>query len=335
MNIVKYIIEILEANDKVVIPGFGSFILEYQASILHPVEHSFVPPSSKIVFQNDVADDDSLAIAISEKEKITYIAALNAIKYFTDALMSDIQKGKMTGIEGLGVFSLSENNQIEFHAETSSLSAEEFGLSGFTSPAIVRTEFKDKAAQNTLKAKEDKIKRSKKIKRNLSILAAIIVVTALIFLVFFTDIFRNYMYNNAVKTENKPAPTALVNEMPAPVDSTVIDSVHTTDTAQSTTQNSTSAITKQVPGNVTANLNSTVANSYYLVAGSFKSEENAKKRVSELTAKGFKNAGIIRQYEDKGMFVVYYESHPTKEEATKALQQLIKTENHEAWLLKK
>ncbi len=332
MNIVKYIIEILKKNEKVAVPGLGTFSLEYKATTIHPVEHSFTPASKTIVFESTMNDDDTLARTISEQEQISIDAAVVFIKSFTDALNSDIQKGKLTGIEGLGVFSLTADQLISFVPESTDFSDDEFGLTGFTSPAIVRSEFKDKAAYNAQKAKDKQLKRSRRNRRLLAAFVAVVMITALIFLVFFTDIIRNYLYNN--DTNSQTEQNAVVNETPTP-EIVTADTNSLKDDSLATDVNSTLPDeSKAADASVTAN---EIAQGiqYYLVAASFKSEENANKSITALKAKGYANAGIIRQYEDKGMFIVYYESHSNKEEASNALKQIIKTENRDSWMLKK
>jgi len=331
MNIVKYIIEILKENERVIVPGLGSFFIEYKASTIHPVDHSFLPPSKSIAFDSTLTDDDLLVRTISEQEQISTTVALNYIKNFSDSLLSDIQKGKMAGIEGLGVFSISDDHQIVFVPETNRFSDEEFGLSGFTSPAIVRSEFKDKAASNAQKAKDDKIKRSKRIKQSLIVTAIVLVITALIFLVLFTDIFRNYMYNTS--QDVKSDTIALVNEPPAIVQPIIADSMNNQDTVHSEAVPKLNEIKEAAAEG--SGIDHSQSVKFYLVAASFKSEENANKSVAGLKAKGYINAGIIRQYQDKGMFIVFYNSLSNQEEASMALKQIIKDENHDSWMLKK
>jgi nucleoid DNA-binding protein/cell division septation protein DedD len=331
MNIVKYIIEILKENDKVVVPGLGIFSIEYRATTIHPVEHTFTPPEKIIVFESITSDDDLLIRTISEKEHISITDALNAINNFSDTLLSDIQKGKLTGIEGLGVFSLKEN-EITFIPEATQLSDEQFGLSGFISPAIVRNEFKEKAAINAQKAKDDKIKRSKRNRRYITITVSVIIVTALIFVVFFTDILRNYMYNNDVSSEVKSENKVVENKTQIPVQ-VQKDTISKENNNTSDVLTSTSSTIKAADTNIAKKENSQGI-MYYLVAGSFRSEENANKSVSELKTKGFLNAGIVRQG-NSGMWIVYYESHATKEEASKALKQIVQKENRDSWIMKK
>ncbi len=332
MNIVKHIIEILSENGKIVVPGLGRFAIEYKATSIHPVEHTFTPPSKIIAFERITSDDDLLAVRISEKENSSIEEACKTIKNFSDKVISEIQKGKLVNIDELGVFSLSDDNLIYFSSTTNHFSDEEFGLTGFTSPAIVRSEFKDKAAFNIQKAKDEKLKRSKRNRRYFTIISSIIVVTALIFVVFFTDILRNYMYNNDVSSEVKSENKVVENKTQIPIQ-VQKDTISNENNNTSVALTSTSSTIKEVDTNIAKKENSQGI-MYYLVAGSYRSEENANKSVSELKTKGFLNAGIVRQG-NNGMWIVYYESHAAKEEASKALQQIVKKENRDSWIMKK
>ena len=73
---------------------------------------------------------------------------------------------------------------------------------------------------------------------------------------------------------------------------------------------------------------------YYIIAGSFKIEENANNRVSELKLKGYKNAGILEN-KQKNLFMVYYDCFNSQDEVVKAHQNITKIENPESWILKK
>ncbi|MFZ4401861.1 MAG: SPOR domain-containing protein [Bacteroidales bacterium] len=333
MNIVEYIIELLNEKEELSVPGLGIFTIEYKASGIHPIEHTFTPPLRNVRFENIITDDDLLARTISEKEKISIQEAIKNIHFFSDSLVADIQKGKLAGVEGLGVFSLTDDKLVSFIPETNAFSDESFGLTGFSSPAIIRSEFKDKAAliaQNLIAKKNNRLK---KIKQYLIITASVLLVTAIIFLVFFTDIFRNYLYNNDIN-DSKKQQTFVGNNKITPVETAVIDTVKAEDTSQlkavnTTTQNGIAENNTNISQNLP-----TQSNMYYLVAGSFKSEENANKSVTGLNTKGYKKAGIIRQG-NNGMFIVFYESYSSKEEASKALHEILKSENKDSWVMKK
>lgn len=71
---------------------------------------------------------------------------------------------------------------------------------------------------------------------------------------------------------------------------------------------------------------------YNVVAGSFKSQDNANKRCNELSAKGF--SAKVAQNPDTGMYRVIASSHDTKEAAISSRDKL-RSSYPDAWLLYK
>ena len=82
-------------------------------------------------------------------------------------------------------------------------------------------------------------------------------------------------------------------------------------------------------------LNSSVPqflNSYYIVGGSFQTEESAEKCVNSLRKQGFENASSLEK-NNKGNIRVYYESFAEKDEALIRLDEIKRNYNESAWLL--
>ena len=70
---------------------------------------------------------------------------------------------------------------------------------------------------------------------------------------------------------------------------------------------------------------------YHVVAGAFRIEENAHKKVAQLQASGFE-AELLGKNR-YGLHQVSYASFSTREEASAALAKIKQTEAPEAWLL--
>ncbi|MFA5418773.1 MAG: SPOR domain-containing protein [Bacteroidales bacterium] len=72
---------------------------------------------------------------------------------------------------------------------------------------------------------------------------------------------------------------------------------------------------------------------YFIIAGSFNNENNARKMVSQLIAKGFE--AMIADTNKNGMYRVAYKGFRTAEEASIELSDLKNKHNPQAWILKK
>ena len=72
---------------------------------------------------------------------------------------------------------------------------------------------------------------------------------------------------------------------------------------------------------------------YHIVAGAYRIEANAQKKIDQLTAKGFTPKTIgVNKY---GLHQVIYSSHEDRLESLRALRTIKATENKDAWLLVK
>ena len=75
-----------------------------------------------------------------------------------------------------------------------------------------------------------------------------------------------------------------------------------------------------------------ILNSYYIVGGSFQTEESAEKCVNILRKQGFENASSLDK-NNKGNIRVYYESFAEKTDALIRLDEIKRDYNESAWLL--
>ncbi len=71
---------------------------------------------------------------------------------------------------------------------------------------------------------------------------------------------------------------------------------------------------------------------YYIVAGSFKSLENAENLVAKLNTKGYQPE--LFGTTPKGLHMVSYESYDSKQDASSALRKIMREANPSAWIIK-
>jgi nucleoid DNA-binding protein/cell division septation protein DedD len=333
MDIVKYIIQILKEQEQVIIPGLGSFVAEYKSAKIHPVDHTFSPPVKQVVFDNFTPDDDFLIRIISESENVSLDKAILEVRNFTDSIITEIHTYKTATIKGLGSFILKNDNTIKFESIVDDISDESFGLEEFKSPAVVRNDFKERAALEIKKAKEIDESIKQRNKNYLIIGISTVIVILFIVLVFFTDIFRNLVNDKEIKME-RPNQRTIVEKQPViePVTDSIVDD-KLIDTVVKVDEIPKTEIVNEKPKSEPVKVKVKETVNYYLVAGSFKIQENAEKRVAELKTKGYNTAGFL-QPNSKGLYVVYYDSYKNKASAETAHQKVMKEENPESWVMK-
>lgn len=147
MKIEKYISGLLYRYQCVSIPGFGAFLSEWQSAQIAEGHNSFVPPRKVISFNSHIKTNDGLlANHIALQEKISYESALAKIQTQVVFWLEKLQNKEVLTLENIGeVFSNSENNLV-FKPNTSvNYLMDSFGLSGFNSPEIIR----ENQTQNT------------------------------------------------------------------------------------------------------------------------------------------------------------------------------------------
>ncbi len=140
MKIEKYISGLLYRYQCVSIPGFGAFLSEWQSAQIAEGHNSFVPPRKVISFNSNIKTNDGLlANHIALQEKISYENALSKIQTQVVFWLEKLQNKEVLTLENIGeVFSNSENNLV-FKPNTSiNYLTDSFGLSGFNSPEIIR-----------------------------------------------------------------------------------------------------------------------------------------------------------------------------------------------------
>jgi cell division septation protein DedD len=338
----KHISELLNEHDCVIVPEFGGFVANYAPAKIHPVQHTFTPPSKKIVFNKNLKNNDGLlANHVVMAERTTYPQALKYISHFVDNTSAVLKKGGKVKIEEVGTLFLDVERNIQFEpdANTNHL-LDAFGLSAFQSPAIKRDniskriekEFKDRDA---IPAERKKIN----IKKYVALAIAMPLLFGMIWVPLKTDLLKNINYSDlnpfsskeVVKPETKKAPDTVPVKVVIPKDTVAQQAeVENTD-PQPVTEALVEPVVKADTTRVAVEVNVDPSNKFHLVAGCFAIEENAIKFVASLQQQNL-NASIIGK-NNKGLFVVSCGDYATRKEANDELSNLRKLQPN-AWLYK-
>jgi hypothetical protein len=94
------------------------------------------------------------------------------------------------------------------------------------------------------------------------------------------------------------------------------------------------AMKNAMKNNNTSNINSIIVKNFYIIAGSFPTEQQANDAIADLKSKGFANAELVGK-NNYGSYRIAYRSYATSEEATKDLEKIKQTTNPSAWIFKK
>jgi len=335
MNVDKHISELLFEHDCVIVPDLGGFVANYTSAKIHPVQHTFTPPSKNIVFNKNLKNNDGLlANHIVNSENTDYPQALKYISHFVDQATTQLRKGVKVKIEEVGTLFLDVERNVQFEPDTTVNHLEDaFGLTGFQSPAIKRETITKRIEKEFVDRSPIPAERKKiNVKRVVALTLMIPLIAAMIWIPLKTDLLKNINYSDLnpfsskeiVKPIKKDLPSE--NVLPVSVDTSrqkpVLENIQpvTTTMVEPVKADSTAVASK-------INLNFR----FHLVAGCFMIEENALKFVAILKEQNLE-AAIIGQ-NNKGLYVVSCGDYATRKDALNQLDDLRKAQP-KAWLYK-
>lgn len=307
MQLSTYINDLLYRYECVIIPGFGAFLTQYRSAKIDESTHTFYPPGKILSFNRQLQTNDGLlANYVASVENISYEAALQKIRNFTGKLSLQLSEKEVITLQGIGDFVLNDENSVQFNpAEKENFSTSSFGLNSFVSQEISREVYKEE-----VQALEEKVPllftpERRKTQPYLKYAAVALIALSI------GGLGGLKIYEGKVKKHNfvekQKANTLVENQI----------------------QEATFVIESPLPA-----LRLTLPKQngkYHIVAGAFRIEDNANKKLGELLEKGY-TARLIGKNR-YGLHQVVYNSYNDRLEALKNLRLIKNSENQDAWLL--
>lgn len=128
MDIGFYIADLLRKQDKVSLPGLGTFVKHKISASYNQTSNSFLPPSFDISFSNEILESGSLSEYISNKKNLSQSSAEYFVKKFTSGIFDTLQTSEIFELNPLG-FLRKKNEDLIFETSTSLIiSGNFFGL---------------------------------------------------------------------------------------------------------------------------------------------------------------------------------------------------------------
>jgi hypothetical protein len=311
MQIEKHISDLLYRYQCVTVPGFGAFLTETVSAHVTGSASSFFPPKKVISFNANVKNNDGLlANHLALQEKISYELAVIKIVDVVNEWTYLLQSRNRVVLKNIGEISVNnEMNWVFEPANTVNYLTDSFGLSSFVSPEITREVLKQE-----VEALEEKapIIFTPERKRDYSYLKYAAVFVMMLGAGGFG--YKTY-YDQEIETKTLAVQKNVQEKVQQQIQEatfvikTPIEAVELT---------LTSSVDEKTP--------------YHLIAGAYRSEENASKAIAELKAGGFENAKMLPMNK-YNLYPVVYNSFKTLGEAQTYRKNIQKTHNAEAWLL--
>lgn len=290
MEISQYIKEILLLNDCVIIPEFGGFVANYKPATVE--NNQFFPPTKEIAFNNKLVSNDGLLINfISEAEGIDYFSAKQKLDSFVEETLLNLERNRNVYFDGIGYLHYDSRENLQFEPQLKqNLLVESYGLQNFSYEKLYQRQMPKPAVKVEYREPVPVIFEKRKFKK-LVVAVPLLIAMALIPMKHN----KEYLAKSDMgmwETLMQSTPTT-----PTPVQEQKVEE-------------NTIAVVVAQPQNL----------KYFIIGGSFKSEENANKYLRQLSEKGYsgKDLGIYN-----GLHRVAMVGFATMEEAQKELNSML------------
>ncbi|MBE9468602.1 MAG: SPOR domain-containing protein [Bacteroidetes bacterium] len=324
----KYIIELLKAHTRVIIPDFGAFIVKVTEA------PDGEDGTRKISFNDFLKFNDGVLINhIIKTENINKVEAVKKIKEYIKSVEQEFRKNNKYVIDDLGELSKDNRGGISFSAKGEVKEKVEVKKVEAKKPEkkkIEETKKEPVAKKESIMKPIPKIEKKQAAnfnkkekpseeKKNVILPVAIIVVlvAAISWSIYYFDVIQTINNKYFAKTETKAAEKTIES---------IIETKEISDTTASAVELD---AVMPVEKNQAEKVQKSNVRKYYLVAGSFNIEANAKGFIDKLTEKGFTPEYIG---ERNGFYTVCYSSFGTEREAYNELERMKKQEI-QSWVL--
>jgi len=309
MKIEHYISQLLYRFPCVTVPGFGAFLAETQPAQLDESSNAFYPPKKLISFNAYLRHNDGLlANHIATTERTSFEAAVDAIQSEVGIWQNILDLNGKFALKNIGELELNTERNLVFKPfELQNYLKDAFGLSSFVSPAIKREGYKE-----VVRALEEKapiaFTPERRKSRSYWKYSAVLVLSLAISGTVGYNLYERQVASQTLevqrnvqqKLQRKIQEATFVIEAPMPAVTLAIAS-------------------ENMP--------------YHVVAGAFREEANAQRKYEELLKKGYSAKRLPANRH--GLLPVIYGSYPSYHEAWKAMSDIQRNENPDAWVLVK
>ncbi|SFC68689.1 Sporulation related domain-containing protein [Flexibacter flexilis DSM 6793] len=362
----KYIKYLLFNYDCVVIPDLGGFITSYNTAEVHPVRHTFLPPSKAVAFNERLKNDDGLlANTIAKFENISTEEAYFQIKGFVFDIREALKDQNKCYIKEIGTLFINHEYALQFEQDSkNNYENESFGLPELFFKPIIRENVatrlvaasKDRAAATSNRVPAPARRRNDSVWTYIlaiPVLAVIALVAVSVYFVAFTDGKQGIAGFNPLQKNSTIAPQETEADDVAMVTEPTEDSATQQETSEPiaavephhTPKKEPKALPKvhqessmmdavtSSPAEVETITPTDGSKRYYVIVGSFSKPENAvslrqRLAISEATAK------VIHPSDNRGLYKVSLADYENLTQAQAKLNEAQTRFKESLWVCK-
>lgn len=274
MDITAFLRELLFGHDCVILPGFGGFIGNYTPARIDRDSGSFYPPVKQISFNRNLNNNDGLLIGkISTATGVNYGDARTLVENFVADQRRKLDKGEKIVFDHIGTFVNNQEGNVLFEPDRSvNYHLDSYGLESFQCLPLEGYDVRKRIIKHSGKDPVKQASIRKLLWRAAVIIPLLVVILAV------------PLKNGRIQTSSlNPLVTAELEHNKKALQEVVIDETpQAEEISQPAPDNQPVEIIKPVTTEAVIE-----TSGYFLITGSFKSEENAYQQVDMLKADGF------------------------------------------------
>lgn len=159
MDLSNHIEQLLFANDCVIIPNIGGFIVNYEAAKIDFVAQELAPPSKSVSFNPKLVNNDGLlANFLVQREQIDYKRAAQKVEQWSTQIEQDLFNKKIVHFPNIGKLYFNSDSKLEFVPAPTNFLLEVYGMPAIDCHPILRNKAylqKEKVATATATQQSD------------------------------------------------------------------------------------------------------------------------------------------------------------------------------------
>ena len=312
--------QLLYRYDCVIIPGFGGFVTQFKSAAIDRQAHSIYPPSKEVSFNSMLVKNDGVLVNfVAEDQDLSYSSAQNLIDIQVEDWKKQLRFQDLY-LAKIGRFHLGLEQQILFEPENSTnFLTDSFGLS-----AVIAKEIEAQVKKSLIqRVPKEKTKVVSSRTNYLKYAAVFAIGLSVIGLVGAEQIYSKYRQarTEQVRVEDQykqerieTATFAIDRNLPTIL--VPVKKLSSSDKAEKIELVEAVEITK----------------TYFVIAGAFRDQNNAKKKVSQLLKSGFEDASELG-VNKWNLYQVSFGGFQDRLEAEKLLKQVRLSGAPDAWVL--
>lgn len=328
----RYLQELLYQHECVTLPGFGAFLVQALPARVDQARGAFHPPLRKVTFNRLIQQNDGIvANYVAQREGLSYPDALAALEKEIDAWNRRL-KNDLLIVPGIGEFSLTAEDKLRFLPyEKFNFDLSATGLSTFyrkpldqrlQAAAVVPPVTPSPSNPNPMQNSKEPLAFTPENENKKSPVAKYAIIGVLAIAILGATY---YFGNEYVKSKREKSTQLAEKRIAQNVEKTTYD-------LGATTAISVEAVAEIDAVEETAETIAVESGSFYsVIAGSFRDQSNAERKLAQLKAEGFEAA--FAEASPDGLIRVAYGRFASKREAYSLLQFIVGSLGEEAWYL--